>query len=263
MTFLSGTYQQEFDRIINNIRTEATDQFVAKIIGQPRIPLLALALNYLFLKERQFSIDQIRDYCTSTMLVQMGLNIHSEVSVDNEDETEHLDRTRLKQMQVLAGDLFSGKFYQILAHRGDMRVIHFLSEATSVINQAKSNLYSLFQSNDKISVKSYVHEVEKIVSSLLRAWLENERSNDNSQWMTMVTSLLTAERISSDLHDPHFVKKQAGIVTQLHAKMEQLIAQSRNLLHEWGCQETRRELKRLIDAFFPEGSYLEKTAEEC
>lgn len=263
MTFLSSTYQKEFDRIINNILTEATDQFVAKVIGQPRIPLLALALHYLFLKERHFSSDQIRDYCTSTMLVQMGLNIHSEVSVDNDDETEHPDRMRLKQMQVLAGDLFSGKFYQILAHRGDMRVIHFLSEATSVINQAKSNLYNLFQNDDKFSVKSYVREIEKIVSSLLRAWLENERPSENSKWMTMVSSLLTAERISSDLDDPLFAKRQASIVTQLHVKVRQLIAQSRQLSQEWDCQDTKRELKRLIDVYFPEGTQLGKTAEEC
>lgn len=260
MTFLSNTYQREFEHIIQEIHTEATDTLVAKVIGKPQIPLLALALHYLFLKEQCYSPVQIRDYCTSTTLVQMGLDIHSEVS--DEDGASHSDQVRLRQMQVLAGDLYSGKFYQILARRGDVHVIHFLSEAIGHINQSKTNFYGLLNKN-QLTVKQYVQEIEKICSSLLKTWLENARTPKNSAWHDVVPSLLTAERLIYDLHHSELVTRQANMVTQLRHKVQQLVAQSRQLLHDWCCSDTKRELEHLIDVYFPGITDLGKTAEEC
>lgn len=262
MTFLSRTYQQEVELIIKKIYKETADEQVAKVIGQPRIPLLSLALHFLFLKEKRYSSVQISNYCTSTTLVQMGLNIHSEVSVD--DLTARPEETRLRQMQVLAGDLYSGKFYQLLALGGDVRVIRFLSEAICRINEAKTNLYMLLDKN-QLPFKQYVREVEKICSALLTAWVTHEEAHpsEGGEWRRLIANLLTAERLVDDLDYAEGLTRERGLIGQSKKKIQQLLAQSRQLLQNWRCHDTKRELEHVMDVHFSGVSGLGKTAEEC
>lgn len=257
MTFMSTTYEQEFNTVVANIHDQAADTLIQKVIGQPRIPHLAVAMQFLFFKEHRYSLKQIRDYCTSTALVHMGLDIHNEVSPDN--ETPH----RQRQLQVLAGDLYSGKFYQILAHRGDVRVIHFLADAVSYVNQARTNLYDLIVRN-QLSVKQYVQEIEKICTALLKSWLRNEPIKDCVKWDKMVSNLLTAEKLISDyLSGTLPANWHQNANTQLQQKAWQLIGQSRLLVQDWTSQETKRELEHLIDVTFPAATHFGKIAEEC
>lgn len=263
MIFLSSTYQQEFNSIIHDIQTAVESPLIAKVIGQPRIPRLALALQYLFLKEQNYTAKQVRVYCTSTSLVQMSLNIHDEVSADDDEVTPKPNQDRERQMQVLAGDLYSGKFYQILSHWGEMEIIHFLAEAVRFINQAKTNLYGLLARNE-LTLKQYEQETEKISTALLKAWLEHERTTNSLKWNTVVSNLLTAEKLMFDANRSLPPKCQSSVLTQLKHRAGQLIAQSRHSIQDWGpSQETKRELERLIDFFFPGTAGLVKTAEEC
>lgn len=255
MTLLSTTYEQEFNTIINTVQNEARDKLIQKVIGQPQIPQLALALQFLFFKEQHYSLRHIREYCASTALVQMALNIHNEVSPD------HSTPLRQRQLQVLAGDFYSGKFYQILAHRGDTHVIHFLSDAVCLINQARTNLYDLFL-NNQLSVEKYVHETEKICTALLKSWLQHERTKDNDNWDKLVSNLLTAEQLIADLSGTLPAYWPSSVNTQLQQKAWQLIEQSRLLVQDWDSQKTKRELEHLIEVTFPGVTHL-GIAEEC
>lgn len=257
MTFLSALYQQEFNQIVRCIENEATNAYLQQTIGKPRIPQLALALHFLLLKEQRYTRQQILDYCTSTTLIQMGLDIHNDVS--NEDEKLlNREQNRERQLQVLAGDLYSGQFYRLLAQRGEVGVIHFLTEAICLINEAKTNLYDL-RVRDQLTFKQYIQEVEKIGSALLRAWLLRDRMKSSGKWDTVVSNLLTAEKLlySSDDETP------GSWVAQLKHKAQQLIAHTRLIVQDWSPKETRRELEHVMDAFFPDVSGLGKTAEEC
>lgn len=257
MTFLSARYQKEFNQIVRSIENEAKNAFLQQIIGKPCIPRLALALHFLLLKDQRYTQEQIQAYCTSTTLIQMGLDIHDNVS--NEDEKQlNREQNRERQLQVLAGDLYSGQFYRLLAQRGEMGVIHFLTEAICLINEAKTNLYDL-RIRDQLTLKRYIQEVEKIGSALLKAWLHRGRVKSSGQWDAIVTHLLTAEKLlhSSDDNIPE------SWVAQLKHKAHQLIARARLVMQDWSSIEMKRELEHVVNAFFPDVSELGKTAEEC
>ena len=261
MAFISKTYQQEFQTILRTVQDETSDPLVVNVIGKLPIPRLALALQYLYFKEQHTPFDAIRDYCISTVLIQMGLNVHNEVPSGSETPSSSV-HDRYKQLQVLAGDLCSGRFYQILAYRGDTRIIQFLSDAVSVINQARTNLYDLFK-NNQLTVALYVQEMEKIGTALIKAWLQHERKHEGTKWESVVSNLLTAENLLSDSNDTVPVHWQPSVVSQLKQRAMQLIAHSRSLVQEWSTLETKRELEHLIDVSFPGTAQLGKTAEEC
>lgn len=73
-------------------------------------------------------------YITAMMLVQIALDTHDEV-------TDSGDDLRTRQLVVLAGDLYSGLYYDLLARSGDIALIRLFAEAIRDINEQKVRLY--------------------------------------------------------------------------------------------------------------------------
>lgn len=257
MTFLSRTYNTEFNAILNDIKKLSEQAFVTTIIGKPQIPQLALALMYLFFKEKNEPSHHIRTYCASTVLMQMGLDTHSQVTNFTSGENGHRER----QMRVLVGDLYSGKFYQLLAYHGAVKVIHYLSDAICRINEAKANVYHLL-SGKQVNVKQYLVEIEQIGSSLFNAWLTCEPSEVVKNWRPLVTNLLTAERLQQELTHTLPSVWPFNVISQLKRHIPKMVDRSRYLLGDWPSKVTKRELEHLIDRFFPDCVDLGRTAED-
>ncbi|OQP06079.1 trans-hexaprenyltranstransferase [Geobacillus sp. 46C-IIa] len=73
-------------------------------------------------------------YIIAMMLVQIALDTHDEV-------TDGGDDLRTRQLVVLAGDLYSGLYYDLLARSGDIALIRLFAEAIRDINEQKVRLY--------------------------------------------------------------------------------------------------------------------------
>ena len=82
------------------------------------------------------------------------------------------------------------------------------------------------------------------------------------KWESVVSNLLTAEKLLSDSNDTVPVHWQPSVVSQLKQRAMQLIAHSRSLVQEWSTLEIKRELEHLIDVSFPGAPRLGKTAED-
>lgn len=256
MSFLSRTYEQQFNDIVSNIQDEAANDLILNTLGEPRIPRLPLTLLFLLFKEQRCETEQMCDYCTSTALVQIGLNIHNDVT--NGDD----GRLRLRQLQVLAGDLFSGKFYRLLAHRGEVRIIQLLTDAISAINEARMTIYDLRMRN-LLTVKQYMRETEIICTALLKAWLRYKPPKNSVKWNQFVSHLLMAETLQHDLEDLAAPAWPPNVLTQLNHHIRQLVSRSLLLIKDWHCSDTKRELEHLINVHFSDVIPLRKTAEEC
>lgn len=68
------------------------------------------------------------------MLMQIALDTHDEVTDDGGD-------LRARQLVVLAGDLYSGLYYELLARSGETALIRSFAEAVRDINEQKVRLY--------------------------------------------------------------------------------------------------------------------------
>src|SRR5690606_20721265 len=93
---------------------------------------------YMFLGIGSSSSARNELFALATSLLQLGLDTHDWV-----DETEgNGDEANLsKQLRVLAGDYFSGRFYYLLAGAGYIDVIQRISKAVCEVNKIKMNLY--------------------------------------------------------------------------------------------------------------------------
>lgn len=260
MTFLCRTYQLELDHITDAIKRQTENGLLLKVLGHPHLPRLALALQYLMLKQRNFSPDEIRTYCTSTVLLQIGLNIHDDVSAKDEP-LSNPDAERERQLRVLAGDLHSGKFYQLLAHQNAVEVIHFLSDAICRINTAKMNLHAMLQEGN-ISIKKVVSDLEHIYASLFKTWLQRSHKPNDAAWEAIASDLLVAEKIQHNLGHPRASGWPQNVLSQLRHRVQHMVAHARFMLEEWEESDIKQELAHLIDTHFPGAVTLDRIAEE-
>ncbi len=104
-------------------------------LSSPRLRILHAAL------EQDGAIKGRSElYTLATSLVQLGMDTHDLIDVDTRKQRESKMRTR--QLNVLAGDYFSARFYHLLAAAGQIDMIARLSQAVCEVNRIKVNLYT-------------------------------------------------------------------------------------------------------------------------
>src|SRR5699024_12275108 len=103
------------------------------------------------------STEQKERYIITTMLVQLALDTHDKVSVDDILET----RTKSQipnQLTVLAGDYYSGLYYFLLSEIDDFELIHVLATALKEINEQQMNLYY----TERLSSEEFIYIIKSI-----------------------------------------------------------------------------------------------------
>ncbi|KIL44205.1 heptaprenyl diphosphate synthase component 1 [Jeotgalibacillus soli] len=101
--------------------------------------------------------DLDRSYVSTAMLIQTALDTHEKVS------KEQQDLLRVRQLTVLAGDYYSGLYYQILAKIPDIKLIRSIAHAIQEINEQKIELASL----NMTSLEEFITSLKKIESAII------------------------------------------------------------------------------------------------
>ncbi|CAH1217417.1 MULTISPECIES: heptaprenyl diphosphate synthase component 1 [unclassified Paenibacillus] len=148
-------------------------------------------------------------YALATSLVQLAMDTHDLIDTDAGERKEQEMRSR--QLNVLAGDYLSSRFYQLLAHAGRIEMIGKLSGAVSEVNVRKMSLYARMQ-KFFVSADEYMRETVQLKMQLFLSFGHMIKSGDRKIWECLLEEFSRCETIVTELHrlnDGHFVHSYA------------------------------------------------------
>jgi len=156
---------------------------------QARIRLLAACLNAYGVEKEHHEL-----YAVVVALVQMGLDTHDRIDTDISQLSESAMRTR--QLNVLGGDYYSSRFYNLLAQAGKVGMIRKLSEAVCEVNRLKMNFYT--QRQLQMSPEQFIGYRASIKSELFRGFDELLEEPLSSHWNDLLTTISRCETIHEE-----------------------------------------------------------------
>ncbi len=154
------------------------------IIDDDKLLLLVSAMDGLSLSERERE-----NYALTAMLVQIALDIHEHVT-----NTQSLTGAKVRQLNVLAGDYYSGLYYKHLAESDDILMIRTLSQGIKRVNEHKTLLYQ----KEFESTALLLESVKNIEASVL------SRFSDffgRGAWTPFIESLLLLKRLVKERNE--------------------------------------------------------------
>lgn len=160
------------------------------VFPEARIRLLAACLNTYGLEQEQHEL-----YATVVALVQMGLDTHDRIDTNTSQLSERAMRAR--QLNVLGGDYYSSRFYNLLAQAGKVSMVRKLSEAVCEVNRLKMNFYSQ-QQQERMSPEHFIAYIASIKSELFRGFDEMMGEPLSSQWNDLLATVSRCETIHEE-----------------------------------------------------------------
>ncbi|MCM3673954.1 MULTISPECIES: heptaprenyl diphosphate synthase component 1 [Peribacillus] len=173
------------------IETKAQHPYLLKYIQKPSLDEDKLILLWGLFNDLDVTSEKRNQYIISTMLVQVALDTHEIVSNSGEG-IELPEVLKNRQLQVLAGDYYSGLYYQVLASVGNVDMIRILSSAIKKINDNKIILYQQGSIKD---VPTLLMTIKAIEASLLHKLADyyNEPA-----WIEISEDLLLLKRLHAE-----------------------------------------------------------------
>ncbi|TFH63331.1 heptaprenyl diphosphate synthase component 1 [Peribacillus frigoritolerans] len=173
------------------IETKAQHPYLLKYIQKPSLDEDKLMLLWGLFNDLDVTSEKRNQYIISTMLVQIALDTHEIVSNSGEG-IESPEVLKNRQLQVLAGDYYSGLYYQVLASIGNVDMIRILSSAIKKINDNKIILYQQGSIQD---VPTLLMTIKAIEASLIQKLADyyNEPA-----WIEISEDLLLLKRLHAE-----------------------------------------------------------------
>ncbi|WP_440109838.1 heptaprenyl diphosphate synthase component 1 [Paenibacillus sp. QZ-Y1] len=135
-------------------------------------------------------------YALATSLVQLAMDTHDRIDTISGERRELEMRSR--QLNVLAGDYLSSRFYQLLAHAGRIEMIGKLSAAVSKVNARKMTLYERMKKL-LVSPEEYLRETVQLKMQLFLSFTGMIAENEQSLWNSLLTEFSCCETLVEEL----------------------------------------------------------------
>lgn len=129
-------------------------------------------------------------------LAQFGLETHD--LVDEPARNETLRNVRRRQLQVLAGDYFNGRFYELLAHAGGVEMVRLVSRAICEVSRLKAVLYEKWHGL-RMTAEEYLHHLVLIRSELFMPLTDYMAAGDAERFPALFRSLVRCEILRDEL----------------------------------------------------------------
>ncbi|CAH0345548.1 heptaprenyl diphosphate synthase component 1 [Bacillus sp. CECT 9360] len=169
------------------IETKANHPYLLMFLEKPSIDDDKLLLLMGLFNELEFTDAERKKYIISTMLVQMALDTH-ELVTNTTLQAKDNGSQKIRQLTVLAGDYYSGLYYQLLSEVENIPLIRVLASAIKDINENKVLLYQ--KSLNEIS--GLLEAVKTIESSLVKKVSE---SFNKPIWSDLSADILLLKRL--------------------------------------------------------------------
>ncbi|MFJ7745989.1 heptaprenyl diphosphate synthase component 1 [Peribacillus sp. NPDC097295] len=173
-----------------SIEKKAQHPYLLKYIQKPFVDENKLTLLWGLFNELDVLSEERDQYIKSTMLVQIALDTHEIVS-NSFEGAEMPEVLKNRQLQVLAGDYYSGLYYQGLAGIGNIEMIRVLSGAIKNINDNKIILYQ----KSVRDIPTLLKTLKAIEASLVYKMAEYYKRPD---WMELSEDLLLLNRLVAE-----------------------------------------------------------------
>lgn len=184
--------------ILRDIRNKLSDMkelveqkvyhpYLLKFIQTPYIDEDKLLILISILDRLDLPNNKIQNYALTTMLIQIALDTHENISNAIRFEEESDNQTS-KQLTVLAGDYYSGLYYMLLAETDDIPMIRTLSSGIKEVNEHKILVFQ----KEFDGIEKLMSSIKIIESSLFSKLIEFFQLN---AWKEVVTNLLFIKRL--------------------------------------------------------------------
>jgi heptaprenyl diphosphate synthase len=163
----------------------------------PSFPDSRARLLFAFLNrsgEQKDGRDEL--YPLAASLVQMGLDTHD--MIDTAKEMPSPSKMRSRQLKVLAGDYFSGRFYQLLAQAGSIDAVSILSKAVCDVNESKMSMY---RSMCKLLMppQEYLNGMAVVKKRLFLSFTPWIGESDRKLWESLLQEFSLCDTLAEEL----------------------------------------------------------------
>ncbi|MBD2845169.1 heptaprenyl diphosphate synthase component 1 [Paenibacillus sp. IB182496] len=162
----------------------------------PGFPDSIVRLLFVFLRGGRKTAEHSELYALVVSLVQVGMDTHDMIDTDSGSASESSMRAR--QLKVLAGDYFSGRFYHLLAQAGQLDMIRRLSEAVSEVNRLKVNLYVKMKQL-RVSADDYMQARIALRSGLPRVFGDLVDERHAQAWPELLQRVSECDVLSGEM----------------------------------------------------------------
>lgn len=179
--------RQKLADIKEQVEQKVLHPYLLEFIQSPYIDEDKLLLLILIMEQLKIPDSKMKNYCLTTLLIQIALDTHEHITNDtisNEEKSELTSR----QLTVLAGDYYSGLYYKLLADSEDIIMIKVLAGGIKEVNEHKISVYQKdFEEVDKL-----ITSIKIIESSLIVKLIDYFQAN---VWTDLVTNMLLIKRL--------------------------------------------------------------------
>lgn len=232
---LTSVFDIEMKKIISGVLERTNQQYLDKRITKPDPPALKLGLLFLYLYSKSYSIEDIRSICIATGLIQMGLDIHEDVTNERLHTPKNIER---RQLQVLAGDYFSSQYYRLLALLDLPNIIRKIAKSVQKINEYKVLFY---QRQKKLmdDFDQWISHKKDIETGIFYGFIAKE----DDQWQQIISDFMYLE-ILTDAY-----KDRRWNTAQIQQKVLGHIENMKQFLEQYTKLEAFQLLRNYLDHF--------------
>ncbi|MBB6635392.1 heptaprenyl diphosphate synthase component 1 [Cohnella thailandensis] len=164
----------------------------------PEMPEGRIRLLHAMLSHQPSAVTHKDLLAVVTSLVQMGLDIHDQVDNETGASGGGMKGMRSRQLKVLAGDYFSGRFYHLLAQAGQIDMIRRMGEAICDLNRVKVLFYSKMKQM-KLNAEEYLHHGSEIKSGLFLSFTHLMTGLYERVWPEMIERFTRCELLVQEI----------------------------------------------------------------
>ncbi|MDP4155050.1 MAG: heptaprenyl diphosphate synthase component 1 [Bacillota bacterium] len=218
---------QRLSEVKGRIEQKVLHPYLMKFIKTPYIDEDKLLLLISIMDQLELSDKQRENYALATMLIQIALDTHEQISNEKINGNPQITS---RQLTVLAGDYYSGLYYKLLADSEDIFMINVLAGGIKEVNEHK---ISVFQ-QEFDGIEKLMASIKTIESSLITKIIDYFQVH---VWYEIVSNILLVKRLLSEKNrysqtgcSQLFEAMKKIVFAKSEAKMKDLSSEQQNYL---------------------------------
>ncbi|MDI7741408.1 heptaprenyl diphosphate synthase component 1 [Lysinibacillus fusiformis] len=234
---MDATYiQQSIEQLKTNIFMHVRHRTLLQYAGSPVLDENQLFYLLLpFLNGEKWD-KQTQESAITVGIVHASLNEHDKISETNATSKE-------QQLTVLSGDYYSGRYYEILAHSGNITLIRQLSEGIVSRCEHQIKLYESAQ----YTIREWYQFISVIQTELIKRFYQVYQFEQYSSFMHTGLLLLKLQK--------ELKQYQSGDKSNLLLKMQESISGEESAFVEM-IQTEIDTLKKLLNEYLQTSTIL-------